>query len=76
MDYCLSRALPPELVDKIAREVHYLNMRDVLYQLKHCVTWIYCRYDGEDHMSFIVSNNHNYFRILVHVGEFGDYVEV
>ena len=76
MDYCLSQVLPPELVDKIAKEVHRMNMCDVHDQLLNCVTWIYVRNAGEEKLSFIVSNNYNYFRVLVHVGEFDDYIEL
>jgi len=64
MDYCLSQLLPAELVHKIAKEVHRLNMRDVHDQLKNCVTWIYVKYEGEEKLSFIVSNNYNYYRVL------------
>ncbi len=37
MNLVLSERLPPELVDKIAREVHEMNLRPVLYQITNCV---------------------------------------
>jgi len=60
MDRVLRVRLPLELVEIIMRYVYDLNMRDVLFQIKYCITWV--RYRNE--CSYIVSNNFNYYRLL------------
>lgn len=57
MDALLSRHLPAELVDRIARQVHRLNFAAVLRDLTHQVVWI--RAEGK--VSFMVSNSKNYY---------------
>lgn len=52
--------LPIELVEIIMKMVHKMYMRDVLYQLTYCITWI----RHEKQLSYIVSNNFNYYRLL------------
>lgn len=56
MDLVLSERLPPELVDKIAREVHRLNFKGCLSQIKYC---IYRVSDDLYQMS-----NWNYWQVL------------
>lgn len=70
MDAVLSYYLPPELVDKIAREVHRKNFRSCLSQIKYCVVKIYAQ--GE--YSFITSNNYGYYESLM--DDDGDFIEV
>ena len=60
MDLVLRQKLPMELVEIIMKWVYDLNMRDVLFQVKYCITWV--RY--HDECSYIVSNNFNYYRLL------------
>ncbi len=60
MNFVLSERLPPELVDMIAKEVHRLNFKGCLSQIKYCVVKIYS--DGD--YGFIASNNHNYYECL------------
>lgn len=56
----LRKKLPLELVEIIMNMVYNMNMEDVLFQIKYCITWI--RYNNE--LSFITSNNFNYYRLL------------
>jgi len=60
MDVCLSHYLPPELVDKIAKEVHRLNMKDIIRQIKFNITWI--RVEGKN--TFIIHNTPNFYSLL------------
>jgi len=60
MNFVLSERLPSELVDMIAKEVHRLNFKGCLSQIKYCVVKIYS--DGD--YGFITSNNHNYYECL------------
>lgn len=60
MDLCLRKIFPIEIVEKIMKYVHLLNMKDINYQIRYCITWIRHR----DELSYIVSNNFNYYRIL------------
>lgn len=61
MDVVLNHFLPRELGDIIAKEVHRLNFKGCLSQIKYCVVKIYS--DGE--YGFITSNNHNYYESLL-----------
>ena len=60
MDVVLNHFLPRELGDMIAKEVHRLNFKGCLSQIKYCVVKIYS--DGE--YGFLASNNHNYYECL------------
>jgi len=61
MDVVLNHFLPRELGDIIAKEVHMLNFKGCLSQIKYCVVKIYS--DGD--YGFITSNNHNYYESLL-----------
>jgi len=60
MDIVLRKKLPLEIVEIIMKMVHRMNMEDVNFQIKYCITWV--RYQNE--LSFITSNNFNYYRLL------------
>ena len=60
MDRVLSAWLPPELADKIARQVHELNFERVLSALVHQVVWV----RSNNSLSFMVSNSTNYYLVL------------
>ena len=64
MAYILRQFLPLELCEIISKEVHRLNFKPCLSQIKYCVVKIYG--PREDIYSFIVSNNHNYYECLEH----------
>lgn len=60
MERVLSARLPPELVDRIARQVHELNFKRVLNALVHQVVWV----RANNTLSFMVSNSTNYYLVL------------
>ena len=61
MDVVLNHFLPRELGDMISKEVHRLNFKGCLSQIKYCIVKIYS--DGD--YGFITSNNHNYYESLL-----------
>ncbi len=56
----LRKRLPLEVVDIIMKWVHILQMEDIKFQIRYCITWV--RYNNE--LSFITSNNYNYYMCL------------
>lgn len=60
MDTILSKKLPPELVDIIARLVHEKNLKLVHEQLLHGVVWIL--HNGQP--TFWVCNVYNRYSVL------------
>ena len=60
MDFVLSRSLPSELADRIARQVHELNFESVLESIEHRLVRI--RAEGE--FSWLISERQNYYHLL------------
>ena len=62
MDYVLSTRLPPELADKIAREVHRSYMKDICNEINYCIVWIRLK---NEMPSFLIGRiRSNYYAIL------------
>ena len=60
MDFALSRLLPAELADKVARMVHEMNLTPSLKSIEHRLVRI--RAEGE--FGWLVSERQNYFAVL------------
>ena len=60
MNAVLTKFVPSELADKVARLVHEMHLRPCLHALKHQTVWVL--YNG--HVSFLVCEKQNYYRLL------------
>jgi len=62
----LDKFLPIELTDKIYKELHQSIMRDIceIINFKMVFIMVYDSEDGESKMSWILSENQNYYKLL------------